>query len=164
MTPEVGSFGAILEEPLRHLTIGLVTKGPAGIAVDAEIAAAVGEAARLMERAGHMIVDTAFPDEPTLSSEAEKIWHGEIGLLMARRARGLGREARPDEMEALTADALKRNATLSAVDYLEARQTLHEISVRVLEQLSRFDLLLTPTTAQLAPRIGAFDPHQPVRP
>jgi amidase len=157
VTPEVESFGAILEEPLRHLTIGLVTKGPAGIAVDAEIAAAVGEAARLMERAGHMIVDTAFPDESTLSSEAEKIWHGEIGLLMARRARELGREARPDEMEALTADALKRNATLSAVDYLEARQTLHEISVRVLEQLSRFDLLLTPTTAQLAPRIGAFD-------
>ena len=77
-----------------------------------------------MERAGHVIVDAALPEEPTLSSEAEKIWHGEIGLLMARRARELGREARPDEMEALTADALRRTAKLSAVDYLEARQTL----------------------------------------
>ena len=154
---EVQSFGAILEEPLRFLTIGLVTKAPAGIAVDGEIAAAVGEAGRLLERAGHTIIDTEFPEEPTLSSEAEKIWHAEIALLMARRVRELGREARSDEMEALTADALQRTARLSAVDYLEARQNLYEMSVRVLEQLSRFDLLLTPTTAQLAPRIGAFD-------
>jgi amidase len=157
VTPEAPSFGAILEEPLRHLNIGLVTKAPGGIEVDPEIAAAVAEAGRLYERAGHMIVDAALPDEPTLSKEAEKIWHGEIALLMARRARELGRPARPDEMEALTADALKRSAQLSAVDYLEARQTLHEISVRVLERLSAYDLLLTPTTAQLAPRIGAFD-------
>ncbi|MET0481803.1 MAG: amidase [Aestuariivirgaceae bacterium] len=157
VTADVPSFGAILEEPLRHLEIGLVLEAPAGIAVDDEIAAAVAEAARLLERAGHRITDTAFPEEPTLSSEAEKIWHGEIGLLMARRARELGREPRPDEMEALTADALQRTAKLGAVDYLEARQNLHEITVRVLEQLSRFDLLLTPTTAELAPPLGHFD-------
>jgi amidase len=157
VAPEVPSFGALLEEPLAHLTIGLVTTAPGGVEVDGEIAAAVTQAGRLWERAGHRIVDTGFPDEPALSSEAEKIWYGEIGLLMARRARELGRQARPDEMEALTAYALKRTAELSAVDYLEARQTLHEISLRVLERLSAFDLLLTPTTAQLAPRIGDFD-------
>ena len=153
----VPSFGAILEEPVRHLTIGLVTKAPAGVEVDPEIAAAVAEAGRLFERAGHKVVDADFPNEPTLSREAEKIWHGEIALLMARRARELGRPARPDEMEALTADALKRSEKLSAVDYLEARQSLHEISVKVIERLSAYDLLLTPTTAALAPRIGAFD-------
>jgi amidase len=157
VAPAEPSFGALLEEPLKDLRIGLVTAAPGGVEVDPEIAAAVAQAARLWERAGHMIVDTEFPDEPTLSSEAEKIWYGEIGLLMARRARELGRQARPDEMEALTAYALKRTAELGAVDYLEARQTLHEISLRVLERLSAFDLLLIPTTAQLAPRIGHFD-------
>src|SRR5262249_37738879 len=43
VTTEEPSFGAILEEPLRHLTIGLVTEAPGGIAVDPEIAAALAE-------------------------------------------------------------------------------------------------------------------------
>ena len=92
-----------------------------------------------------------------MSSEAEKIWYAEIGMLMERRSRELGRAPRHDEIEALTAYALERCARLGAVGYLEARQTLHEMSVRILDGLSKFDLLLTPTTAQLAPLIGAFD-------
>src|SRR5262249_32381275 len=136
---------------------GLVTQPPFGLAMDAEIAAAVETAGRFWEKAGHTVIAVAFPEEPSLSTEAEKIWYTEIAMLLKRREREVGRQPNGDEIEALTAHALAQSLRLGAIAYLEARQRLHEISIRTLHSLADFDLLLTPTTALLAPCIGSFD-------
>ncbi|MFO1091309.1 MAG: amidase [Hyphomicrobiales bacterium] len=151
------SYLAALNQPLPPQRIGLVTQHPSGGVVDPEIAAAVEHAAALLERQGHIIEPIAMPYDPGLATTAEALYFTEIALLVRQRANTLRREPRRDELEAITVLALDRVKSIDAVSYLENRHRMHLITAGLTRQVERYDALITPTTAQTAPRLGEFD-------
>ncbi|MGF7163017.1 amidase [Rhodoligotrophos appendicifer] len=157
VNPVVASYLAVTDDAPGPLRIGFATERPDGTRIDAEIAKAVRHVAGLLSASGHRLEEIALPNKPCLGLAAEKCWFADIVLLLRQRSRALGREANANEMEAITAFAIERMRGLDAVDYLEARYSLHRIGAEILAEFSPFDAVLTPTTALLAPRIGEFD-------
>ncbi len=153
----VPSYLAALDQPLTGLRIGYVTTRPDGSSVDPEIASALERVAGHLREMGHSLVPMALPHDPQMGLEAEKIGFAEIALLVRQRARELGRDARSDEIEAITALAIERVRGLDAVAYLEARHKLHRIGAALAKQMEAFDAILTPTTGETAPLIGELD-------
>lgn len=153
----VPSYLAALEEALPRLRVGVAREGPGGAAIHPDIADAVARAERALKDAGHETEAIAFPDDSRAMAEAERVCYVEIAMLVRQRERELGRPPRPDEIEALTAHALAQAAGIDAVEYLDGLQRMHRETVRILAEIERFDLLLTPTTGEPAPLLGHFD-------
>jgi amidase len=153
----VPSYLAFLDQPLPPLRIGVVREGPQGSAIHPEIARAVARVESILKDAGHVTEPIAFPDDSAVMAEAEKVWFAEIAMLVSLRQKELGRPPSRDEVEALTAHAVKASAGVGAVEYMETLLRLHHGAARILDELAPYDLLVTPTTGELAPPIGAFD-------
>lgn len=149
--------------PLR---IGVLDRLPSGGAVHADCAAAVHDAAALLEELGHQ-VESAFP--PVLGQA--DVADGPLALMATSPMLGsfrhladaLGRDLTAADMEPLTWAAYQKLKRVLADDYLQA----YAESVRYRRQMQQwwadgFDLLLTPTTAAPAPPIGSYsgDPRQ----
>ncbi len=153
----VPSYLAALEHPLPALQIGLVTMRPDGSTIDPEIAGAVAGVARMLEACGHRIEPMVMPHDPRLALASEKVYFAETAWLIRRRARELERDPRNDELEAISFLALERTRKLDVVDYLEARQQLHQTATSLAAEMARYDIVLTPTTGTTAPRLGELD-------
>jgi aspartyl-tRNA(Asn)/glutamyl-tRNA(Gln) amidotransferase subunit A len=143
-----GDFRDALGRNWRKTRIGVsATLGYAQ--VDPEIAAAFERVVRVFDELGAHL-DAA---DPPFSSPAAT-----LRTLFAARAaftlRHLDEEARRQLDPAVLASA-EEGEKLSALDYLEAEAARAELATRMAEYQRRFDLLITPTTAQPAPRLDA---------
>jgi amidase len=146
------SFAAALRADLpAGLRIGVLTDSPIdGIDVDPACLAAVDITLRALESAGAHIVDTPLPLPPAdeLLGSFTTIWNlGGAGVPLAD----------PDRVE--PHNRVLRDAA-RAVDswaYAEAVRGTQRLSRRVVEGfVAGFDLLVTPTTACLPPRVAAL--------
>ncbi|MEV5318818.1 amidase [Streptomyces sp. NPDC052687] len=145
-------FTAALRAELpAGLRIGVLTDSPIdGIAVDPACRAAVDVTLRALESAGGHLVDTPLPLPPAdeLVGSFTTLWNlGGAGVPLAD----------PDRVE--PHNRVLRDAA-RAVDswaYAEAVRGTQRLSRRVVEGfVAGFDLLVTPTTARLPPRVGAL--------
>lgn len=153
----VPSYLASIEQAPARLRVGLVTRRPDSSAVDPEITAAIERVALVLEQQGHRIEPIAMPHDPRLALESEKIYFAETACFIRQRAREIGRDPRPQELEAISHLALDRTRKMDVVEYLEARQNVHRIALKLSLQMQPHDVILTPTTALTAPRLGVFD-------
>ena len=148
--PPHGSFLEAVRAQPGQLRIA-VSLRPAqrGIKVDAEIAAAVRATAELLSQLGHA-VDEADPSYPELAPAFVPQMLGGI-----RDEAGL--VDRPDLLERRTKQMLfvSRAFPLPAVIWAEQRGT--RIATKVNRIFDRYDVLLTPTVAQLAKPLGQLD-------
>jgi Asp-tRNA(Asn)/Glu-tRNA(Gln) amidotransferase A subunit family amidase len=77
------------------------------------------------------------------------------------REKAIGRDAREDEFEPIDWQSLQKARSCTAEQILRARNVFDR-GGRVLDELfARFDLILSPTTAALPPRLGALSLDQP---
>ena len=155
-----------LERPLRdevgappgRLRIALCTTDFLGNAVDPECAAAATSAAKLCESLGHH-VEEARPDLTGLSIiEAWRVIPA-VNLLVnvTQRAKALGREPMPSDLEPMNWAWLELGRRTGADDYLRAISTMHALARRVGNFLERYDLILTPTLGQPSLKLGVID-------
>ncbi len=147
-------------EPGR-LRIGLMANAPLGIPTDEACTAAARAAAATLEELGHAVEEV---EVPTTSEEM-------IPPFIVLTEGGLADYDGVDwsAVEPHIAHQRRMSGELGAYDYVLAARTLERLSRREVARWGRdFDVLLTPTSAILAPAAGAVlaaehaAPDQPV--
>jgi Asp-tRNA(Asn)/Glu-tRNA(Gln) amidotransferase A subunit family amidase len=144
--------------PPGRLRIALCATDFLGNAIDPECAAAATAAARLCESLGHH-VEQARPDFTGLSIiEAWRVIPA-VNLLVnvTQRARALGRQPMPSDLEPMNWAWLELGRRVGAADYLRTVSTMHALARRVGSFLERYDLILTPTLGQPSLKLGVID-------
>ncbi|KIQ19872.1 amidase [Rhodococcus sp. MEB064] len=150
------SYAESLSAQGRTLRIGVHTGSALNASPNPEVVAAVHAMRDLLTDMGHVVED-ARPavDEEQLARDFLTPWFVHVAAEVARHTR-TGRPSRSDfELDTLVLAEIGR--ATSAVDYDAAIGRWHD-HVRALGTFHQhYDLFLTPTTAEPAPLIGAFD-------
>ncbi|MGB7364629.1 MAG: amidase, partial [Rhodococcus sp. (in: high G+C Gram-positive bacteria)] len=146
-----------LAEPGRKLRIGVQTHSALNPSPHPDVLAALDKTRDLLLGLGH-VVEEARPsiDEEQLAQDFLVPWFVHVANGVAESASDRGNPGRSEfELDTLVLAAIGR--ATSAVDYDAAIERWH-VHVRALSEFHRrYDVLLTPTTAEPAPRVGAFD-------
>jgi amidase len=151
----------LLEEvgaPPGRLRIALCSTDFLGNRVDPESEAAALAAGALCESLGHH-VEEARPDLDGLSLiEAWRVIPAvNLAVNATQRARVLGREPAPADLEPMNWAWLELGRGVSAEHYLHTVSTMHALARRVGAFLERYDLILTPTLGQPSLKLGIID-------
>ncbi len=152
-----------------RLRIGVWNESPrADLELHPEIAKGVAELAALLERLGHD-VDEAHPvmlEDPDAGRNFGAMWMAGARVSMNRLGSLIGRDLGEDDVEPVTWAMATRGEDFTGVEVLETQAQMHLFRRGVAEWYEDgWDLLLTPTTCQPAPRIGELTstPDDPLR-
>jgi amidase len=152
-----GSFTEALNRLQPSLRVGVALRAPGGARPNDEIGAAVEGVAQYLGRAGHQVGAFEFPDSANIGDPAGVIWLTGIAEEIDYHRQRVGREPQPDELEALTWAAIALGKRCSAIDYVRARRALTLATLEMAQACKNIDVLLLPSTADHAPRIGQID-------
>jgi len=139
----------------KRLKIGMQVDGPEGYPLSPEVVAAAEDAGRLLADLGHMVEIAA----PAYDNQAlARAW---FTISAVNVARGIGsfaaarRIADPMAlMEPVNAEWVRRSEAISGEDYLGAVQALHATSRAMGAFFRKYDIYLSPVTAEVAPKLG----------
>ncbi len=143
--------------PAVPLRIGIALRAPGGIAPMQEIGAAVEQAAAALSRAGHAVSEFKYPGSANVGEPAALIWMTATAEEVDFHRPHVGRDPQPDELEALTWACVALGRRSTAVDYVRARRALTAATRDMAEAFKGIDVLLLPTTADVAVRTGQID-------
>ncbi len=151
-------YAAQLGLPVRPLRIGLMTRAPGdAFPVHPDCVAAAQAAAKALAGLGH-VVEERHPealDDPGNIRSFVTIVACSVARSLDVIAGKLGRALVPDDVEPLTWTVGELGRATPVTSYLEAVEAAHTLGRRLAAWWGEgFDLLLTPTTAQPAPRLG----------
>ena len=117
------------------------------------------ETGKILESLGHA-VELAHPavlDEPKTGTIFARIWPVRLLYALESFERKLGKKAGDGELDPDTQFWIKRGRTVSAAEYLVALEDMDGFSRTMAAWWkSGFDLLLTPVTGTLTPKLGAL--------
>ena len=152
-----------LSSPLGQLRIGFTTETWTGDEVDTEIADKVSAIARECEKMGHIVKQAmpSFDYEPFFKAQ-NILWDASLGISCDGLAEKMGRNINTDSLEPVDFDEYKRSKRLSISDLLNALTTLNRARRQVGQFFETYDLLLTPTTAQLPVPLGTIHLNQKI--
>lgn len=143
--------------PGERRRIGLMTAGARGADVDPECVRAAEKAARALEAEGHT-VEVSYPealDDAFAVSAYVTIVAASVAFALDSYGEKVGRAVTEDDVEPLTWAMAQAARAYPATQYIGAIDTVHRFGRQVAAWWeSGFDLLLTPTTAALPPRVG----------
>ncbi len=156
--PPRHSFREELNRELEPLRVGILPEPHlAGLVLHPACAAAVRAVAQTFETLGHCVQEA----HPAALDDAAVVfsWATVVACHCARNiqilAEWAGQPVRREDWEITTWTFAENGRHLDACTYLAALEAVHAFSRRVAAWwASGFDLLLTPTTAQPAPRLG----------
>lgn len=166
------TFVAATQNRQHRLRVGVRTEalamtGGADVIVHPECRVAVEIAARLLEDLGHR-VDDAYPAE----LDADDVTPAMAAVVCVESARAidawserLGRDLGSRDVDADNWAIAEVGRTITGPAYRRALDRIHLARRRIAEWHAQgFDLLLTPTMAELPPRLGylAADPAAPL--
>lgn len=146
------------------LRIGLIDRPVSpGVVVDPEVLAALGDAARLCEELGHIVIPTEWPEFQVMPAAAMGVLSStNVAVAIDDRLDALGRAEREDDLDLWMRTIVGQGRSVSARDYVHAVSDMHAIGRAVGQWMVPFDVLLTPTLSILPPEIGVLDPMRPV--
>ena len=153
-----GSFLANCALAPRQLRIALDTSTLTGVPTHPDCVAAARHAAALCESLGH-IVEEASPDFDRLTFRMATgvVVSGSVANAVDARLASLGRELRPDDLEANTRATVEYGRSLSAPRYASALQTIHQTGRAVARFHQTYDVMLTPTLVAPPVPLGWLD-------
>jgi amidase len=149
-----------------RLRIALLTHNPLDTGeIHPDCVAAARDTAQLLESLGHT-VDETYPAgiaRPELVGHFTTLWNVTLVYNIRYWERKVGREARADEMEALTWALAEMGRNVSGPDYVEAQHAMGDLARDVEAWFaSGYDLLLTPTLGEPPCPLGEFTtPDEP---
>jgi amidase len=173
-SPPARPYAAEIGADPGRLRIGVQSTHPLGLTLDPACAEAARTAGKLLASLGHD-VDEAWPAmqaDPSLPVHFTRLWATQRALAVARVEEIVGRPTTDDEVEALNRVMAEHARQSSALDLALAQAAASNFR-RALHAWwapppagDGWDLLVTPTVAELPPRIGehANDPSDPMAP
>ena len=151
-----GTYADAATSDPGSLRIGLLTSAPAGMAETMPACvAATEEAARALEALGHR-VEVAAPaalDEGLIANFIT-VLATNVATDLEELAVIAGRPVTADDVEAITWTYNEMGRAMSGVQVQQALREVHAWSRRMLAWWDDFDLLLTPTLAEIPPMLG----------
>ncbi len=155
-------FLADVGAPVGSLRIAFQRKPLSGVAVAAECIQAAEEAARLLESLGHRVEEAQPPgDSEELGRALWVLVASNVSRSLQARARYLGRELVPGDVDPVTWGAVEFARTLKVEDYPEALATIHLQGRRMADFHDRFDIVTSPTLAQPPIPLGILRTDNP---
>ena len=168
--PPLRPYTDELEDETGDLRIGLLDSSPIeGVEVAAPCVAAADKAAKLAESLGHSVDRIAITDilmigdgAPGLEDSFLTRWAAGQAASLTQLGMLLGRAITEDDVEKLTWDMAAIGHERSGARYL-LDVGLHQALSRMVAGwfASGYDLLLTPTMAETAPKLGEIDTSLP---
>ena len=150
-----------------RLRVGILVHDPlTGDMAKPECIAAAEAAANLLESLGHTVEQDSPKalDDPSLIGHFTALWSSGLAADLAKWETWLGQKITPEDVEPLTWGLAEIGRNTPAVDYITAISVL-SAKTRAVEQwwADGFDLLLTPTLAEVPVPLGTFDtPEEPI--
>ena len=159
--PPLRPFAAEVGAEPGRLRVGLLTAVPGGLATThPDCVAAAEETARLLESLGH----TVEVDHPRALEDAEwggrfiTLWSAAAAFNLEDWGRRVGRRVKAEDVEPLTWALAEMGRAIPTPQALAAQAWLMDNARQVVEWWAGgFDLLLTPTLADLPTPLGHFD-------
>ncbi|MTE01566.1 amidase [Paracoccus sp. YIM 132242] len=150
-----GRYEQALKQPPERLRIGLHLAAPEGIETAPDCIAAARHAADLLADLGHEVVELAPPYD---NAALKRAWRVIAGVSCAQTVDLAGRAAGMSDPDALlepvNAEWVAEGRRRTGIEYLAAVQQLHRTSRDMGAYFQGVDVYLSPTTAQIAPRLG----------
>jgi len=144
--------------PPGKLRIALCATDFLGNQIDPECEAAARAAGILCETLGHH-VEEARPDLDGLSLlDAWRVIPAiNVFVNASTRAKALGREVSPSDLEPLNFAWMEAGREYSGADFLRVISLMHALARRVGAFFENYDLILTPTLGQKSLKLGTID-------
>ena len=153
-----GSWMDTLEKPAGALRVALVQNSFNGAPVDPDVIEVVKDTARLCEELGHRVEEARCPLSPEqLHNCATLILSSHVHADIEARCATLGRKFRREDVSYVTWRMARAGAEASASEYAAAMNHIHYIGRRMGEFSNQYDVILSPTTAAPAPRLGEIN-------
>jgi amidase len=165
--PPPRPFTRELTSKPQPLLIGLLNRLPKSVdgQIDPACKKAAEDAGRVLESLGHH-VELSQPqgiDDPEMIAVYMRMLGSRTMNRLRAYERRVGRPAATDEVEPGTASIMELARSMSAVDYLQDLEQINVFSRQFAGWWSSgFDLLLSPSTASAAPKLGTIgtDPQR----
>jgi Asp-tRNA(Asn)/Glu-tRNA(Gln) amidotransferase A subunit family amidase len=156
-TPERPFLQEVGRSPKR-LRVALMTRPLSGTPVDPECLDAVRSAARLCESLGH-VVEEAAPaiDGRALADAFLDTVSVSVTAKLEAYAQATGRAPSPDVLETVTWYFYQRAQKTNPLALARASTTFQGAAVKLAEFMQNYDLILTPTIAQLPAKLGVLN-------
>jgi amidase len=156
--PLPGKLTAQLGHDPGPLTVGLCVKAFNDADVDDECRRAAVDAAELLAGLGHHVAEDAPPElfEPELMAASRALLAANAAAELDAWSSRLGRALGEDDVEPLTWRMVQDGRAVSGAQVLALLDRQHEIVRRAARWWDGRDLLLTPSTAEPAPPLGAY--------
>ncbi|MGT2910278.1 amidase [Streptococcus cameli] len=147
------------QQPIQRLRIAYTVASPIGSAVSAEAIEAVQETVEALKHLGHDVVELdRFPMDGHQVVRSYYVMNSvETAQMFDEIEAGLGRKVTPDDMELMTWAIYQSGQTIPAKLYSKTLQDWDLFSAQMQGFHGRYDLLLTPTVASVAPLHHQFD-------
>jgi amidase len=142
-----------------RLRIGLMTRFASTVngTLDPECRKAVEETGKLLESLGHH-VEVAHPlilDQPKTATIFMRIWPVRLTAALQAFEKRIGKTAAPDDLDPDTRYFVELGRKTLASEYVTALDDMHAFSTTMAAWwTSGFDLLVTPTTGMITPKLG----------
>jgi amidase len=161
LAPQDRAFADEVQRTPSRLRVGLVSDSLTGMTLDADIRAVLDNTVSLLLSLGHEIESVKLAVDPQQLFSA----HGAVtgtGLMSAVRDREavLGRAAGDADLEPITRAMIGRAVGVTGETLYRARRAFERIGVTMESTLERFDVLLSPVTATVTPRLGMLSLDQ----
>lgn len=138
----------------RPLKIAFTTVSPVGSAVSAEAVAAVHQAVSFLAAAGHQVTEIKCPlDGDRIIRSYYQMNGAETAAMFDNIQAGLQRPVSKNEVGLMTWGIWQYGRKLPAAGYVDSLAVWDQAAAEMSRLHETFDLFLTPTTAQVAPRL-----------
>ncbi len=157
--PKARPYREELDRDPGKLRIALWTESSLGTPVAPECVRAAEDAAKLCEELGHEVALAAPPIEGfALTQSFMAVWTSGVAMTVEAYAKLLRRPPTDDDLEPLTRHYAAMGREVRGYEYLMAIAHLQQVTRTMAAFLSSYDLLLTPTLADVPPPLGHLGP------
>ncbi|WP_095059643.1 MULTISPECIES: amidase [unclassified Pseudomonas] len=160
--PLVRPYIEELQRDPGKLRVAVVRQSLTGAPLDPAIAATLEQTIKQLLALGHQL------DELTLNIDPRQLFgaHGAaLGMALRvqihDREQVLGRAATAQDLEKITLVNLERSKATSGEDLYRARQAFERIGATMEQHFERYDVILSPVTGSLTPKLGLLSLDQP---
>ena len=159
--PPSDSYSKVVSKPPKPLKIAWTTRPASGASADPDCATAVRETVRLLEGLGHTLVEDAPRyDWDAFLASTHILWMAFLASGVHDIAAATGRTPSLDNLEAVTLASYEEGKRYTVVDLIGALGHQNTVCRQVSAFFETVDLLLTPTTAQVAPPLGEINQNR----